>query len=282
MSDNVPSQEMEDFAQMMKAIGREDYLRSDRPFFDPWDDDDCCGAYESYTSFCYDGDYRPCKEEDTSYSPPFDPHTGHVVCGLYVACVPCINKFDSWADFDKDVTKLLGVPSATSKRYKQCYPVEGVSFSDEDEEGSVPPYNYCRKHCLVTDGHASCGVGFYDDDAYVSMLAAYPMGEGRGGNFMIKLKKFLSSLGRSRILLFTSEPSSRFGSDTGLAHFYVEHCGFRRVDKDTTEVIPATIRDIWYNDTLYVFRLDPPPEPEAEAPPVINGGAAERMPAIEE
>ena len=172
--------------------------------------------------------------------------TAYVAHGLYIAPLPRVRLFGDWDEFDGDVKDKLGVPSAIQLRYAMCYPEREIYF--QDQHGCLrETINYNMGEYLLTDGPASCSLHLYNpSDAYINMLAAYPMNAGHGTAFVHKVKDLLRAAGITRIYLFVDNDA-----DTRVDRFYTDKCGFTFVDPLTAYGIPSGVAGIWYEDRLY-------------------------------
>ena len=177
--------------------------------------------------------------------PGFDT-TSYVTYGLYIAPRSRVRLFSDWDELDEDVQEKLGIPSAIQLRYAMCYPERELYF--RDQHGCLrETVDYSMGDYLLTDGTASCSLRLYKpSDAYINMLAAYPMNAGHGTTFIHKVKTLLRAAGIARIYLFVDNDA-----DTKVDRFYTDKCGFTFVDPLTACGIPSGIASIWYEDRMY-------------------------------
>jgi len=178
--------------------------------------------------------------------PGFDNTISHVSHGLYIVPKFCIRLLGDWDELDEDVQDKLGVPSAIQLRYAMCYPEREMDY--HDQHGCLrETVDYSMGDYLLTDGTASCSLRLYKpNDAYINMLAAYPMNAGHGTAFVRKVKDLLRAAGIARIYLFVDNDA-----DTKVDRFYTDKCGFTFVDPLTACGIPSGIASIWYEDRMY-------------------------------
>ena len=176
----------------------------------------------------------------------FDTTISHVAHGLYIVPKFGIRLFGDWDELDEDVQDKLDVPSTIQLRYATCYPEREMDY--HDQHGCLrETVDYNMGEYLITDGPASCSLQLYHpNDAYINMLAAYPMNAGHGTTFICKVKTLLRAAGIARLFLFVDNDA-----DARVCRFYTDKCGFTLMDPLAAQNIPASITSIWYEDRLY-------------------------------